>query len=686
MGDVFEAWDTILGRLVALKVLTRIEPAAMIRFMNEAQLQARLEHPNICRIYDIDVSQGAPRIAMQRVKGPTLEDASPELELHEVVGLVAQLAETLQVAHRAGLIHRDVKPGNVLLEWQEGAWNPVLCDFGLALAMNESSLTQPNALTGTPAYMAPEQVRGHRSQVGPPTDVYGLGGTLYFLLVGRPPCVSTVTREMLRVKREKRFPQPRALEPSIPEALEAVLLRCLAPDPADRYPTMEALARDLRAFLDGRPPRKPVPRVALLAAGLAAVLGVGIALAAQRTSHVRLAEEASRASMEAENLLAGLRSEREQPLHDLRPALARLQAVKAQLSRPGATSADRLVAGAAALGLGANPEARGHLEAAWRGGMDGPQTAYLLGLACAREALEQAQEAAFQARPPAPDLRNEAAGWFARAKGMSRDREAYAQALLAFLRDDLTQALAQARAAQEANPWWRDTTALGARCLNRLGLEALRCGDETRALEAFREALAWSERTLQRAPSDTDLVHSALGAALGLAHLQRRQGALAPESLAPLEFRANQALLLNPEAPVAQADWLSIQCLRALRLEDQGRDAGNTLQSAMTYFRTHTRTPRPPCLREAHMMLFLLLAKHEAARNRSAGQALAEALQDAGHSVSYPKDYFQDLQEFRADLELRPRDLRVSAQGPAPGKGRKSLLVRRLPRPRLWAG
>jgi serine/threonine-protein kinase len=648
MGDVFEAWDTLLGRLVALKVLTRIEPAAMIRFMHEAQLQARLEHPNICRIYDIDATLGVPRIAMQRVEGPTLEDASPDLELNEVVALVAQLADTLQVAHQAGLIHRDVKPGNVLLERQEGAWNPVLCDFGLALAVNESSLTQPNALTGTPAYMAPEQVRGLRSQVGPPTDVYGLGGTLYFLLVGRPPCVSTVTREMLRIKREKRFPQPRALEPSIPEALEAVLLRCLAPDPADRYPTMEALAADLRAFLHGAAPPKPVSRTALLAAGLAVVLGLGIAWTARRSHSLRQTEAASRASMEAENLLEGLRSEKEEPPHDIRPSLARLLALKNSLGRPGAPGGDRLVAGAAALCLEAYPEARSHLEAAWRDGQDSPQTAFLLGLACARETLDQDQEAAFQGLSNAPARRDEAARWFGLAKGLSRDRERYAQALLALLRNDLPGALAQARAAQEANPWSREPAILGTQCLNRLGMEALRRGDGVQAAGTFQEALDWSGGALRKAPSDGELLHAALTAALGLAHLQRQQGTLTQDSFAPLEARATQGLLLNTDAPTAQADWIAVQCLRAMHLEDRRQDAGGTLQAALAFYWTHTRAPRPPGLREAHMVLYYLLARQEAAQHRPSGAHLTEALKEAGHSFSYPKDYLQDLQAFRS--------------------------------------
>jgi len=188
MGEVYEAWDIVLARPVALKILQDLEPAAMIRFMNEAQLQARLDYPNICKIYDVDASNGTPRIAMQLIRGPNLEDAAEDLSLEEVVSILAQVAEAVHGAHLVNLIHRDIKPSNILLRWKENqGWVPFICDFGLAMALDGPSVTQPLAMTGTPAYMAPEQVRGDRSLVGPPTDVYGIGSTLYFALVGRPP-------------------------------------------------------------------------------------------------------------------------------------------------------------------------------------------------------------------------------------------------------------------------------------------------------------------------------------------------------------------------------------------------------------------------------------------------------------------------------------------------------------------
>jgi serine/threonine-protein kinase len=650
----------LLGRVVALKILTHLEPAAMVRFMHEAQLQARLEHPNICRIYDIDVISGIPRISMQLVKGPTLEDASPDLELTEIVTIIAVVAETLRDAHRSGLIHRDIKPGNIILEWaEEGGWKPILCDFGLALAVNESSLTQPNALTGTPAYMAPEQVRGDRRLVGPATDVYGLGGTLYFLLVGRPPCITTVTQEMLRVKRERRFPSPRALEPSIPEELEAILLRCLAPDLADRYPSMDDLARDLWAFL-GKAPAQPAAGpgrkrrlAAAIAVGLATVGLAGLAWR-QVSARVRWAEVASQATQEAGNLEQGLVSEKAQPVHDTRKALARIRATKETIRQMYGAKGEgprNLILGTADLCLEDFPAARAELERAWSAGLTTPENAFQLGLACAGAWNALAQEAAFQGEPPPGPLRREAATWFQRAKGLSRDREEFAQALVAAMGEDLTSAVAHARASQEANPWRREATALGSLCLARLAREALATGDRVRAAQLYLEALGWAEEGVHQAQSDGGLHHAALTAGLGLANLALQRGELQVSALDQLAVRAEQALELNPDGAVAQGDWLSVQCLKAMRLADLGRDPQDTLQAALAFYWTRTREPRPPHLREAHMVLYWLVATRASAQGQPPDAPLAEALKGAGHTTAGPRDYLEDLLHFKASLD-----------------------------------
>jgi eukaryotic-like serine/threonine-protein kinase len=555
MGDVVQAWDTVLNRIVALKILTQVDPASMVRFVHEAQLQARLEHPGICRIYDIEVQGGVPRIAMQWIQGPTLEDASPDLPLETCVTLVAEMAQTLAFAHRHGLVHRDIKPGNVLLEpLEDGSWRPVLCDFGLALALQESQLTQPNALTGTPAYMAPEQVRGDRRLVGPATDVYALGGTLYFLLVGRPPCVATVTREMIRVKRELRFPSPRMLEPSVPADLEAILLRCLQPEVEERYPSMEALAEDLWSILGGPRPAMAPPRrrpwgriVGIAAMGL---LATGLSMSAWRERHP--AEAINEAYLEAHDLEQALAVERARAAHDLRPALGRLR------PRGEADPSGALVRGSMELALERFPEARADLAQAWSQGATRPETAFGLGMACAEGWLGPPREG----NQPDPALKREAAAWFQRARGLSPDRRELAQAMVAFLDQDLDGALAHARASQTAQPWSEEAPLLGSRILLRQASLGEQAGHPAWAQAAYLQATAWLDEPLRRTPSDPRLHHVNLRARLGLARLARQTDQDSPADQTALETLAARALALDPEDPRAREDWQEVQAFR----------------------------------------------------------------------------------------------------------------------------
>ncbi len=177
MGDVHEAWDVVLCRTVALKILKAVEPAALIRFMHEAQIHARVVHPNICRIYDVDNHQGTLRVAMQLVHGANLEQIRGELSLKEAITILALVAQAVHVVHRLNLVHRDLKPSNILLERDaQGGWVPFVCDFGLAMALDEPAMTFTHGVIGTPAYMAPEQMHGDRHRISPATDVFALGG------------------------------------------------------------------------------------------------------------------------------------------------------------------------------------------------------------------------------------------------------------------------------------------------------------------------------------------------------------------------------------------------------------------------------------------------------------------------------------------------------------------------------
>ncbi|HLO66785.1 MAG TPA: serine/threonine-protein kinase [Holophaga sp.] len=667
MGEVVEAWDTVLGRTVALKVLTHMEPAAMVRFMHEAQLQARLQHPNICSIYDIEVHQGVPRIAMQLVRGPDLETASPDLEMAEILRICAQVAGALHHAHVHGLVHRDVKPGNVLLQWVDGAWQPVIVDFGLAMAVNESSLTLPNALTGTPAYMAPEQVRGDRGLVGPHSDVYGLGGTLYFLLTGRPPCVSTVTREVLRVKKERRFPSPRSLEPSIPPELEAVLMRCLAPAPGDRYPSMVDLQKDLLALLEPRGTGVRAGRGSGWRWGLALVLpvlalaGLGVLGTRWMRQRARWQHAVHRAEAEAAGLMETWNRAQAMPVHDLRQEFRIFEeqdrGAESQFGVPGQAdqAPARLVEGVARLCRRDLGPAGRSLAAAWEGGIRTPTVAYLLGIAHWLQWMEDAEAAAFRGAPPDPQARERARSWFHRAGAVRDDRKALFQAALALMDGQWDESVRIARAGWAAYPFRATTVWVGCEALMAQGRANWEAGKSAEAARRFLEAQAWAEEALRRAPSDADLHHVRLSAARALATQALAQGRIPPKDLERLSAFAEEALILDPTRPRAQADWLQVQALEARARAAQGRDPGPVLQKALAFYWSRTREPRRASLQGAHMVLYLLAAEQEAARGRAPDAFLQEAWKNPGHVKEGPMDHLERLQAF-------------GKNGPAPGR------------------
>ena len=676
MGEVFEAWDTILNRAVALKILRHLEPAAMIRFMHEAQLHARLDCPNICRIYDVDACNGAPRIAMQLVRGPTLEDASPDLTLDEIIAILITVAEALHAAHNLKLIHRDIKPSNILLQWAEGGWVPYICDFGLAMTLDGPSVTQPLAMTGTPAYMAPEQVRGDRTHICPATDVYGLGGTLYFALTGRPPCVSTVTAEVLRVKRERRFPSPRSLEPEIPPDLETILLKCLQPAPADRYPSTLELVEDLKRFQAGHAVlaqprslrqrwagacRRNRPLLAVTAAGLSLALGLWTWGHDAQRRQVAQAQLGQYFTLEALSLEQNLANERMLPLHDLRPAFAqaraRMETLKARAAAMGPDAQGPLhcALGRGLFALRAYPAAEAELEQAWAAGYQTPETAFYLARTLALGYEEACLAAAFVGTAPpasATQAFARAEDLFRQARTLNSDPPEFVDATLAFAQRDWPRAAGLAQASLSANPWHLASAALASLSQSALAAESATQGDPVQARSRFRQAQATALAAQARGPSDGALLRAEAVASLGLASLSLEGGELSLDTLEALQRRILQALVLDPEDPLAQSAWLRVQNLKIMRRMDLGQDPARELEEGRQFFWTRTREPRAVDLRVDHMVLYLRQAEHDAAHGRDPWPALTEALRDAGHAVGRHRDFYGDLLNAKARLEV----------------------------------
>jgi WD40 repeat protein len=253
---VYKACQRALDRLVALKVIqTRAGAVAeeKARFRREAEAVAHLVHPHIVQIHDVGEQAGQPYFALEYVSGGTLAKklAGMPLPAREAARVVETLARTIHCAHQRGIVHRDLKPSNVLVT-ADGTLK--ISDFGLAKRLTaDATLTQTGLLMGTPSYMAPEQATGKNKEVGPATDVYGLGAMLYEMLTGRPPFLGATVLDILPQVIEAEPVPPRRLQPNVQTDLETICLKCLEKDPTRRYASAELLADDLTRYLAGEP-------------------------------------------------------------------------------------------------------------------------------------------------------------------------------------------------------------------------------------------------------------------------------------------------------------------------------------------------------------------------------------------------------------------------------------------------
>ena len=285
MSVVYQARQRGLNRLVALKRIrdgARAGAEQRQRFRTEAEAIARLQHPNIVQIFDVGEEDGSPFFSLEFMDGGNLAaklGGTPQ-PARTAAQLVATLARAMQAAHAQGIIHRDLKPANILLRslatedtenteqrgscglsfWVSSVASaaqfvPKISDFGLAKLLTgiHGVETQSGAVIGTPSYMAPEQAQGKVKAIGPATDIYALGAILYELLTGRPPFRAETALETLHQVQTVEPVPPSRLQPQLPRDLETITLKCLAKEPARRYPTAGDLAEDLRRWLEGRP-------------------------------------------------------------------------------------------------------------------------------------------------------------------------------------------------------------------------------------------------------------------------------------------------------------------------------------------------------------------------------------------------------------------------------------------------
>ena len=517
VGKVYRAVDLRLDRPVAIKFLRENDPERGQRLAREALALARIEHENLCKVFEVGESAEGPYIAMQLIRGDSLEKAAATMTLQARLLALKQVAEVLEECHGADIIHRDLKPGNIMVEPKgDGRWKPYLMDFGLARLGAGSDLTLTGEVLGTPGYMAPEQVLGRLDELGRHTDVYGLGAILYFLVCDQPPYVAQTPAATFTAVLRGEPVRPQKLRPDLPRDLETITLKCLAREKIHRYQSAGDVAEDLGRFLNGMPLkaqpdgslirwwrmiRKYKLPIGLVTAAILAVLGTMFWGMWRASSREQLAREMTGTIKELE---AQARYAYLSPRHDIESDMRRLklmmQSIEARMASAGAPAHGP---GHYALGWGhlilENPEsALDHLDNAWEGGYRPPEVAFALAMAhiaVYRQDLAEAQlmakgkqQAEFM-RFAEENHRDPALALVATHRDSDLFASAFPRALVAFCEKRFEEGIQILEPAKDQLPWHFEIHLLEAECHAQLGLKFHQVGSTNEAHQAFDRSL-----------------------------------------------------------------------------------------------------------------------------------------------------------------------------------------------------
>ena len=654
MGHVHAGWDPLLRRQVALKLLHQGDPLQLLRFMREAQIQAKVDHPQVCKVYEVDSEGDQPYIAMQLIHGRTLGEARSDLDLREAARVMAEVAGAIHAAHRLGLVHRDLKPSNILLEEQEDCGpKPFVLDFGLARDQSIADQSLSWGMVGTPAFMSPEQARAE--ELTPASDIYSLGATFYALFAGRPPFEATSLVGLAEQQGNLKVRSLRRENPTFPPDLDTILGKCLDPDPLGRYGSAWELQEDLRRWLAGEPIQAhPLGPVALAwrrikqqrALSLAVATGLLVAaslltwnfVAGRRArAQLQLAQAFALQVREVEQLL---RIERMLPPHDIRPAEAKVRIRMAEI-RQSMASLGSVAAGPGHYALGRgylalrdHETASQELDAAWQAGFRTPEVAYARGTVLL-ERFMAAEEQLHETNP----LRMEAAlvplrvrfvepalAQFKLAQGHAQAYPAYGEAQVAMLQGDFRRCIEKCREAFAADPWMHEAKLLEARALRNTVYGTPAHNATSAEVEAcLQEARRAVQVAAGIAHSDEAVLKTELALLTSLTYHQADNGTPTTEPFERSEVLFAQALALRPEDADLIRLWIHGRIRQGFFLLDQGRDARPLMREALRRTLPRGNTYQPGVDPDALGHLHTILAEAQWRCGENPLPALAEA-------------------------------------------------------------
>ncbi|MDI3281955.1 serine/threonine-protein kinase [Polyangium sp. 15x6] len=545
MGSVYEARDRRLARHVAIKFIHGADPITTKRFLQEARAQARIDHPNVCKVLEVGEVEDKAYIAMQLVGGLSLGDAAKAMTLDEKVRVMKTVTEAVHAAHRIGIIHRDIKPANIMVEksgdaGEHPSYRPVLMDFGLAREASETKgLTESGTVMGTPGYMPPEQARGSVRRIDPRSDVYSLGATLYDILAGAPPFEDeSAVNVLLKVLIQEPVPL-RQRDPSIPLALDIIVGKCLNKEPHQRYPAAAELADDLERFLNrervlarrlGLPTRlywrakrnKPMAfAVIALVSSLVAFAGYGVRTVIVNARNEAIAQKRAELGQKLGQAVKDLewlvRSAYLVPLHDTGPekavVRARMAEIEAEMRSFGdlAAGLDHYALGRGYLALKEWDRAHAELTQAASLGVREPELDYALGRVLGElysRAIEEARRSGdksyFEKRKQELDEEylEPALAHLTRCRGLPTVPASYLEGLIHFYNRRYDEALQSARSARGGLSWLYEAEKLEGDVFMARAEGAKDRGENDQAERDFAEAVAHYEQAADIGRSD----------------------------------------------------------------------------------------------------------------------------------------------------------------------------------------